>query len=270
MKKVIFLIIFVLSFIFTTNNTFASSNPDWDYTYIDCENWSDTSWTPFDSSHPYVSLKKWIESSIDYINQNWLTDPNWTWAFYTSFLFNIIVKPWCFFNWFEWNSISLWFNWVNNNSTLQIAWVWWSFIIENIAFNLASEQDWNIIFRNIDFNKNDLTWYYFSWFNSWQGYSHNWNWIIIYNSRININNWKVLTYANFDQYCYAWIRCPAWYEWWGPCYCTWYSNYNYRSWWYYIENSIINVEISWNYNFWLPVYIKNSKINIKNKIYHYK
>lgn len=248
--------IFLWIFVFWILNTlfsspiYADSNPSWDYTYIDCKNGSDTNAIPFDRTKPYMTLKKWVEATIQYINDNWLTSASWTWVDFTSSVFNIYVKAWCFYNGIDWNNVDLNFAWIDNNSTLNIAWVWWNFLIDNVYFNLTNPKSWNITFRNVNFWRNDTTWYYFNW--AWDFVtSMNWSWIKIYNSLININSWKQL------------VR----YSDWGPCYrsarrggCP----YNIRPGWYFIENSLINLNISWDTNFRTPVYLKNNKIVVKN------
>lgn len=99
LKLSIFAISFFLFFVFWLNNIYADSQPMADYTYVDCENWSDTTWIPFDHSKPYLSLKQWIEKTILYINNNWLTNAYWTWWEYIHFIFEIRVKWWCKYDW---------------------------------------------------------------------------------------------------------------------------------------------------------------------------
>lgn len=253
MKKYSILIfLFIAGVFLSSSETFASQNALYDYTYIDCENWSDSTWTwggvPFDSTKPYLSLKKWIESTVAFINNNGLTDPNWTWAYYTHWVFNIHVKWGCFYNWVDWNSINLDFAWYDNDNYLRISGENWNFVIDNIYFNLTKPNSWNIIFANTNFWRNDLTGFYFNWYNIVFD-SQNWSWIKIRDSLININNWQQI--MNYND-SYSWNR-----------YYWWHYN-NYRPGWFFIENSLINAYINSDYWFRLPVFVKNNKINIKN------
>ncbi|MDD3302110.1 MAG: hypothetical protein PHN31_01015 [Candidatus Gracilibacteria bacterium] len=95
LKLSIFAISFFLFFVFGLNNIYADSQPMADYTYVDCENGSDTTGIPFDHSKPYLSLKQGIEKTILYINNNGLTNAYGTGGEYIHFIFEIRVKGGC-------------------------------------------------------------------------------------------------------------------------------------------------------------------------------
>ncbi|MDD4151527.1 MAG: hypothetical protein PHR68_02855 [Candidatus Gracilibacteria bacterium] len=253
MKKYSILIfLFIAGVFLSSSEAFANQNALYDYTYIDCENGSDSTGTgggvPFDSTKPYLSLKKGLESTIAFINNNGLTDPNGTGAYYTHGVFNIHVKGGCFYNGVDGNSINLDFAGYDNDNYLRISGENGNFVIDNIYFNLTKPNSGNIIFANTNFWRNDLTGFYFSGFNS--GYdSMNGSGIKIRDSLININNGKQIMNYN-DSYS-------------RQRYCGWYYN-NIRPGGFYIENSLINAYINSDYWFRLPIFVKNNKINIKN------
>lgn len=247
MKKlllIVFGILLIPSLFILNYIVFASSNPDNDYTYIDCENWSDYTWTPFDSNKPYLSLKKWIESTVAYINSNWLSANSWKWLNYSWATFNIYVKPWCLYN--RTISPDIQLNFISENkSTLNIKWQWWKFSVDNIYFNLQRNWVWNIVFDNVNFLRNDIAWFYFG------GYNYGYIWynskpIKIKNSAISISTWKQFWYYNTDYNSRDG------------------QSYTYRPGWYFIENSLIKIDINWNYDFRVPVFLKNNKIEINN------
>lgn len=245
MNKIIFFI-FVFC-CFANLQTFASSDYQNDYTLIDCENWSDTTWVPFDSNSPYKTLNEWIEKTITYIN----TYVN-TWAVSTQswITFNIKVK--CSLIGIGTTSISLNFDWYTYKNFLKIEWIWDNWLtIDNITFYIPYSK-WNIIFDNAKFLSNALNWKYFTYTHpDRQPYTlaplYMNNWIIIEDSYIKLNPWTHLglTY-NISYYLY-WNK-----------YVTYYNPYQ------YIKNSTLDIEVGWNYNFITPMIIKDSKINFIN------
>jgi hypothetical protein len=256
-KNLVLLVILFWVFASSLSYIYAYSSPSEDYTYIDCDNWNDTTWVAFDHEKPYLSLKQWIEKTIQYINNNWLTNAYWTGAQYMSFIFEIRVKWWCQYNWKDGNSITLSFNWVNNNSILSISWFQGSPIIENIYFQLGTSQAWNVEFNNFNFYKNDLTGYYFAWLkDSTQRNTYNSSLIKIKDSLINISTWKQFVNYNCSQ-CLEQVsqRGIGWV-------CIRYSTISPG--WFSIENSRIDARINGNYNFMLPLHLKDNKINIIN------
>ena len=161
------------------------------------------------------------------------------------------MKWGCLYNWRDWNSISLNFEWKNNNSTLNIVWDGWSPIIDNIYFQLWTPNSWNITFENFNFSRNDVIWFYFEPIISWN-YSLNSMWIKIKKSFINISEQMQL--SKRQDTCLYW-----WWHW--PNYNCW--SYAYiRNGWISIENSRIDVKVNNNYNFYMPYLFKNNKINI--------
>ena len=246
MKRIFFFLLLSVATFFITNIS-AASNPAWDYTYINCNTGSDVTGTPFDSDKPYLSLKKWVESTIAYINSNWLSSNTGSGLAYSWATFNIYVQAGCIYNDILWNKIDINFT-SNNHSQVKIIGHWGKFGIDNIYFYLPSKWNGNIIFENIVFLRNNLRNFYFDVYkDGW--YSHNiYNWfpIIIKNAIININNGTQFMFYR-DNY----ISSSYWY-------------YNNRPGWFYIFNSSINLEISTNTTFRIPVFLKNNKIKIKN------
>ncbi|MCK9271916.1 hypothetical protein M0P65_00010 [Candidatus Gracilibacteria bacterium] len=245
MRKYIKYAVFILFFAgvsLNNSNIYASSNPSGDFTYIDCENGSDTSGTPFDSAKPYLSLKQGIEKSVKYINDNGLSNNTGIGIDYTSSFFNIAVKAGCLFNGIDGNSINLDFA-PSNNSSLNIYGVGGNFVIDNVYFNLSRIWAGNIFFKNVNFWRNDLIGFYFSGYNS-VNYGYNGSGIKIQNSFINISTGRqIMNYNNSYVYPY---------------------NYYYQPGGFIIENSLINAYINTHYYFRLPIYLKNNKIVIKN------
>lgn len=225
MKKIIFILFFIL---ISTSQVNAESNFETDYTLIDCVNWDNVTWVPFDSTMPYATLKSWIENTITYINNN----INKIWNEETASWKTLTIKVQCSFNDILNQSINLNFNWVAYNNELIIEWIDDnSFIVSNTYFYWW----WgNVVIKNANFI-NAYNWeYYFNWI----------NWLQILDSYFKINKWenfwKRLTYKYYNSYK------------------SWFNNK------FIIENSIIDVEIWTNYNFWIPTFLKNNKINFNN------
>lgn len=231
--RMFFYIIFVF-FCLVNFEVFADSDYQNDYTLIDCENWSDSSWIPFDSNKPYKTLNEWIEKTVDYINNNINT---WALTTQSGTIFNIKVS--CSLQKLLDNTIDLNFDWNTYKNHLKIDWIWDNWlVISDIIFNIPHER-WNIIFNNAKFLSNSQ-WHYFSI--SYTPYFTNY-WVKIENSYIKLLPWTQL---------------------WGNNYCYWsYQMYFYNI-FQYIENSTIDIEMNWGYNFYVPLIIKDSKINFKN------
>lgn len=230
MKRILFFLLLSVATFFITNVS-AASNPASDYTYIDCNTGSDVTGTPFDSDKPYLSLKKWVESTIAYINSNWLSSNTGSGLAYSWATFNIYVQAGCIYN--NIHSNVIYPNFISlNNSKLKITWKDGKFFIDNVFFYFSSAWAGNVIFDNIYFNKNDITPYYF--------YTPNNTWnrpvIIIQNSIIKLHPWT-------QTFLYNWNG----------------SQLN-----YYIKNSVINLNINWNVTLDLPILVKDNKINIYN------
>ena len=244
MRKFFLFIVITLSF---CNFVYAEFDTSTGYTLIDCVDWNDITWVAFDSTKPYQTLKWWIEKTINYINSN----INKTWNELTSSgkVFNIKVN--CTINNLLDNNINLDYKWTVFNNTILIEWVWEnSLIIENIKINL-SQNTWNIIFKNANFRNYSFPYFYDEIQSPFSKTPNpNSNWIKIINSYIELkdNNdlWKFMIY----NYVSSNVR--------------FYNNKHYSN-GQYIENSIINIEIDSNYNFKLPVILKNSKVIFTNK-----
>ena len=245
------IIIFISIFIFFWNLVYWNENLA--YTIIDCIDWDDKNWEAFKQDKPFQSLKLWIENTINYINTN--INKDWNENTSSWKLFEIKVN--CSMNNIIDNTINIDFLWTKYNNFLQIEWIWDnSFIIENIKFNL-SKDTWNIIFKNATFKNYNYA-YFYDYIKNWAVYpkwsTHpNWNGIKIIDSYIYLKNnnniWQKTNYKFFKYYYYP---------------NTNYYNLSHYTNWQVIENSIIDIEIKSDYNFRLPVIIKNSNINFTN------
>lgn len=250
MKKII---LFVFLF-FNCFSSFADNDYENDYTLIDCVGWMNDTWVVFDSTKPYATLKEWIEKTIEYINSN----INYSWNINTASgkIFNIKVA--CSFNDILNQSIELNFDWYSYNNQLIIEWIDEnSLIFKEVDFKLWKNA-WNIIFKNAKFlNENKPYFYDFipeaNHSTFWEGYHPNTNWIKILDSFISLKNSQNLwEYINYNSYSYK--RYNRLYR---------DSLYNYSN-KQIIENSIIDIELDDNFDFYLPVFLKNSKLNFKS------
>jgi len=249
MKKIMLLSMFIL-FSFNINFTFwASANPG-DYTLIDCLDWNDLTWEPFNSWKPYQTLKLWIEKTISNINTN--TNIAWNEQSASGKVFNIKVN--CTMNKMLDNTINLSFLWNKYNDELVIEGSWAnSLIFKDIKF-LLSYDAWNITFKNTKFDNYSFPYFYDYFFPGDSNKIHpSSKWVKIMDSYIKLQKWlniwnsswyKLFTYYYYPNNNYA--------------YFSHYSNQQ------YIENSIIDINISWDYKFEMPAKVKNSKINFIN------
>jgi len=261
MKKGALILIF---FLFCLSPVFASSDVYNDYTLIDCISGNDSTAVEFDSNKPYQTLKKWIEQSISYINSNVNKWGNEETA--SGKIFSIKVK--CSANNLIDTSIILDFKWTQYNNELIIEWIWDNWlIIQNTRFYQKYES-WNIIFKNAKFL--DAPWYYFYDENLWWGYNRivpQSNGIKIIDSYIELKNqnqfWSQISYSLNNVYF------PDYYDSTQNSFASYYYYYNYSN-QQNIENSVIEIEIDWDYDFKLPGYIKDSKIIFINKSFWQK
>lgn len=100
------------------SNVYADSDPYGNYTYIDCYNGVDNQAIPFDNTKPYLTLKKGIEQTVQYINDHQLTSASNTGAL--SKTYTIKIKGGCIFDSRDGASITLNFAGYENNSRLNI------------------------------------------------------------------------------------------------------------------------------------------------------
>jgi hypothetical protein len=249
MRKIfLFVLLFFISYSFVN----AESNFENDYTLIDCINWDNSSWIAFDNSKPFSTLKVWIEKTIKYINSNinlaW-NEQNASWK-----VFHIKVN--CSFLDVLNPVINLNYFWENFKNELIIEWIWEnSLIFKDSTFQL-SPNTWNITFKNAIF-MNEYKPYFFD--DMLDSDVRNWgipfsNWIKIKNSYIKLKNsnniWLYWTYRNVRYINRNWMIDYDYYQ-----------NYTNKQ---IIENSTIDIEIWGDFNFRMPVSIKNSKINFTN------
>lgn len=249
MRKILFI---VLIFTIWFNYVNADSNYESDYTLIDCINWENNSWVAFDSTKPFATLKVWIEKTIAYINSNvnfvW-NESNANWK-----IFNVKVN--CSFNDLLNPSINLNFLWENFKNELIIEWIWEnSLIFKDVSFYLSTNA-WNITFKNAIFlNENNP---YFSddlFLSNKKSYATPFSfWIKIIDSYVKLKNWN-------NIWLYWTYRIPRYFNKnWNIDY-NYYNNFTNKQ---IIENSIIDIEVSGDYTFKMPVFLKNSKINFSN------
>ncbi len=247
MKKIFFILILL---IFSVINVSADSDYINDYTLVDCINWNNDTWVSFDSTKPYSTLKEWIEKTIDYIN----SEVNKTWNEETAswLIFNIKVK--CSFEDLENPRIDLDFKGTNFNNKLIIEWIDnGSLVIKNSKFRLLKGA-WNIIIKNASFLNNDMWYFEDEVFNSSRSRVNPIsNWVTIYNSYFKLNNENQLWITNSYKYMKSRDLWSRYY---------WYiSNYYNKL---KIFDSKIDIELDWDYNFKMPFYLKDSKINFIN------
>jgi hypothetical protein len=240
MRKVI---LFILGFFcFVNLHVFAASDYQNDYTSIDCLNWSDSSWTPFDSTKSYKTLNEWIEKTINYINTYINT---WSLSTQSWIIFNIKVNCTLMRQWTTQTSLN--FDWYTYKNFLKIEWVWDNGLsISDITFDIPPWKG-NIIFDNAKFLSNSIGYYFTSpWVSIYLYMNY---WIKIINSYI-----KLLPWTEIWQTTIAYIWSPG----------NYYSSFYHYNPFQYIKNSTINVEVNWNYNFHTPMIVKDSKINFIN------
>lgn len=251
MKKIFYLLLLFV-FIFSYVNA-ENDDTNYDYTLIDCVNWDNDLWVVFDSSQPYATLKEWIENTINYINSNVNKVGNENTASWK--IFNIKIN--CSFNDIFNKKINLNFNWVDYNNELLIEWINDnSFIIKNIEFMLWYKS-WNIIFKNASFLNENKPYFYDHIPSPWglfQPRTHPLsNWIKIIDSYIKLTNWNNLWHTtNYMSYNYRYYNKTHRD-----------SLYNYSN-KHIIENSILDIDIWNDFEFRMPIFMKNSKINFIN------
>jgi len=246
-----FFLIFIF-FLFSFSFVNAEINIESWHTLIDCVNWNNDSWIAFDNSKPFATLKKWIEKTIEYINSN--INYIWNEQFVWWKVFNIKVN--CSFNDILNPDINLNFLGQNFNNELIIEWIWEkSLVIKNIGFHL-SNWAWNITFKNAIFvNDNKPYFYDYIFISDIYKRSPFSNWIKIIDSYIVLKNWNnIWNYDKYQLYFYQHPLKPQ------PDYIF---PFNYV-WHQMIENSIIDIEVWKDFDFRMPVIVKNSKINFTN------
>ncbi|MFA5917775.1 MAG: hypothetical protein WC850_06090 [Candidatus Gracilibacteria bacterium] len=239
MRKVILLILGFFCFI--NLHVFADSNYQNDYTLIDCENGSDSSGTPFDSTKPYKTLNEGIEKTINYINTYVNTGSLTTQSGIT---FNIKVN--CTLMRLGTTQTSLNFDGYTYKNFLKIEGVGDNGLsIKDITFDIPPLKG-NIIFENAKFLSNSIGYYFTSpgvYYTIYMNFG-----VKIENSYI-----KLLPGTEIGQTNITYTRSRG-----GS-----YGTYHYNP-FQYIKNSTIDVEISGNYNFYTPIIVKDSKINFIN------
>ncbi len=255
MKKIILWIIVFFTYInfIYANQVIDNSSVDNDYTLIDCVKWDNLAAIPLNSDNPYATLKVGIESTIEYINNNinkdWLEETS-SWK-----VFNIKVE--CSFDDILNNEIELNFNWVDYNNELIIEWINGdSLVFKNIKFKLWNKA-WNITFKNAKFLNQDNPYFYDFIFPSDSKSLHPYsNWVKIINSYIQLKNFNLWDNTKYKVYNSAYRNR------WSAFRYDEYFNYSNKQ---LIEKSIIDIEIDNDFEFNLPVLIKNSKLNFINK-----
>ena len=253
--KVLLSIILVFCFSLFSIKLFWVSDIENDHTLIDCINWNDNIWVAFDSAKPYQSLKAWIENTISYINTN--VNVPWNETTASGKVFNVKVN--CTAINLADTTISLDFKWTDYNNELLIEWVWNNWlVIQRINFYIT-HNSWNIIFKNAKF-MNNYSHYFANEIKDVNIYEYRENeihpnsvWIKIIDSFLHIKNWNQI----WNNAIYKIFSGSFGSQ-------RFYNNHNDYSNQQNIENSIIEIEINWSYDFKLPTYIKNSKIIFKN------
>lgn len=259
MKRIFIIIVFIiLSFQFVS----VDSNFETDYTLIDCVNGDNDTWVAFDSTLPYATLKSWIESTINYINSN--VNMPWNQEAASWKIFNIKVE--CSFDDILNQSINLNFDWVTYNNELIIEWInEGSFLIKEIDFKLWYKA-WNITFKNAQFLNENKPYFYdyilpSSNYNSTHPISYGIKIIDSYILLKKSNNiWEYVQYTSFIRKYYNQRSWKTTY------YFEYPYNYSNKQ---IIENSIIDIEIWNNFDFRMPVFLKNSKISFINKDFNW-
>lgn len=249
-----FLLLFL--FLWFTTNIFADSNYLEDYTYIDCISWDNLTWVAFDSTKPYATLKEGIENTIDYIN----TNINIVWNEQTASWITFNIKVNCSFDDILNTEISLDFIWVDYNNFLVIEWFDNdSLIFKNTQLNLWNNA-WNIIIKNAIFDNENMAYFYDYIFPSDRQKRHPFSkWVEIQNSYIKLNN----NFNIWDYKKYKVFRYHSYNSWSGRSYDVFDYPYNYVN-NIKIKNSKIDIDISNDYDFRMPIFLKDSKINFIN------
>jgi len=247
MKK-IFLVLFIIFISITWAN--AESNFENDYTLIDCIEWNDDIWIPFNSNMPFQSLKSWIENSIWYIN----SDINISWNEESASWKVLNIKVKCSASNILDSIINLWFKWTEFNNKLIIEWIWDNWlVIQNTKFKIL-KWAWNIVFKNAKFENEYNNYFEDEVFNTSVNVNHPTSyWITILDSYIKLNN--TISIWNSNSYNNRYIF------WYNRLYTN-FSNYTNKQ---KIINSQIDINIDWDYNFKMPFYLKDSKINFINE-----
>ena len=262
MKKGFF-ILFILCLI--PSLSFAASDVDSDYTLIDCIAWDDSTGVSFDSTQPYQTLKEGIEKSIEYIN----TNINTVWNEVTASGKTFSVKVKCSANNLVDTTINLDFKWVYYNNQLVIEGIEDNgLVIQNTKFYQAY-QSGNITFKNAKFIDAPGYYFYDQMFTSSSNLVTPVSFgIKIINSYIQLNNatqlWSKWTYilkysAHYPGY-YKMYNRPQYYV---DYYYYYYHTTNQQN----IQNSVIEIELDADYDFKMPVYLKDSKVTFKNKAF---
>ncbi len=245
MKK----LVFIISICFLLFNWVFAEEYTYDHTLIDCIDWNDSTWEVFESTKPFKTLKRWIESTISYINSH-LNSP-WNEDTVSWMLFNIKVA--CSAKSILDDSIKLDFYWVDYNNELIIEWINENSFYLHDQYFLLSRLAWNIEIKNAKFDNTKYYYIYDYISNLARNQDHPASkWIKISNSYIKIRNnlqiWsEVSNYIIYPNYLK--IVFPH------------YTN------WILIDNSIIDVDLNSDYNFKMPARIRNSKINFLNNIW---
>lgn len=265
MKQIFF--IFILFFSVTYTIVYAEQDPYSDYTLIDCVDGNDETWTAFDSTLPYQTLKAGIEKTISYINQN----VNISWNAETASWKTFSIKVNCTTNDLLNSQISLWFNWKTYNNELLIEWVWDNGLIVQDMYFYIPNNTGHVVFKNAKFLDNSKFWYYFKLDNNSVDTGRNTNAITrkydIYNYfgiylRDSYINLQKNTSLWLDNAFNIWTKsCATSSGWW----CTFHTyKYSYYFNQIILSNSVLDIDISWNYMFKMPFLLKDSKLNFNN------
>ena len=242
---------------------FAASDVDSDYTLIDCIAVDDSTGVWFDSSKPYQTLKAGIENSITYINSN--INVSWNEATASGKTFSVKVK--CSANNLVDTIINLDFKWVYYNNELVIEGIGDNgLVIKNTKFYQKYNAG-NITFKNAKFI--DAPGYYFydeiftlDFYNQNPPVPYS-KGVKIIDSYIKLYNWNDIwsknSYRSRTNYggFYSSNQC-----FWSSCY--YYYHYSNQQ---NMQNSVIEIELDADYDFKLPVFIKDSKITFTNKVF---
>ncbi|MDP2090233.1 MAG: hypothetical protein Q8K30_01425 [Candidatus Gracilibacteria bacterium] len=249
MKKTLLIILFIL-----IDFTFVSADSNFinDYTLIDCVNGNNSTGVAFDSSKPYSTLKEGIEKTIIYINTKINIPGNESNA--TGKIFNIKVN--CSFYDFLNPNINLNYFGVNYNNELIIEGIGDnSLIIKDTSFNLGNNAG-NITFKNAIFSNENKAYFNDYLFNDIsRNYSiPNSNGIKIIYSYIKLNSsYNIGLLGTYRNVKYINKN--------GMIDYFYYQNYTNKQ---MIENSRIDIEVGNDFDFRMPVSLKNSKISFYN------
>lgn len=237
--KILFLIL-VLFFPFFS---YADSDFQNDYTLIDCENWDNLSWSPFDSKKPYETLWYGIRKTLEYINSN----INLPWNEQTASWKTLQIKVVCSEIWPWEERISIDFDWERYNNELVISWLNQDSLVFYNVYVEIPKAKWNIKIENARFLDNSKYGYYFALKET----SSLPTTIMPYSSWVKIEN--------------SYIVLKPWTQFWNNLKYFYYNEYNYNN-QQNIYNSIIDVELNSNLSFSLPYFIKDSQINFINSL----